>query len=79
MKLYVSKGGDGYTMLREFPYTVKIAECIQTLTLIQRFFRASDIKKRDTEQYIESVLDFAISKTKTVDPIEAPNKIKMAK
>ncbi len=48
MKYYVSKGGDGYDLLREYPYSVKIPECIQTLTLIQRFFRASDIKKQET-------------------------------
>ena len=49
MKDYLSKGGGGYDMFIGCPYIREFSHCLDTLSLILRFFKSSDVQNVEKE------------------------------
>ena len=44
MKFYISMGGDGFSMLKDCEFISDVTKGIETLTLLLKFFKASDME-----------------------------------
>lgn len=47
MKFYISMGGDGFSMFKDCPFISDATKGIDTLNLLLKFFKASDMECDD--------------------------------